>query len=929
MTDHAEDIQSRLRRDHDRGELRDLDFYLDLADEGDLQTIAALHQSIVAAAAVTQGPSGADSVTLGVAGLAGPGRAAEFGPYRLLGELGRGGQGMVYLAEDTRLGRKVALKLLAGFGATSKQGILRFRREAEAASRLDDPGICTVYETGEFDGVPFIAMQYVDGETLAARIRAGQQREASARTESGADSGSSAQRRDLDDWVLVIERVARSLHAAHEVGLVHRDVKPANVMLGRDDRPVILDFGLARTEDLDSQGLTQTGDLIGTPAYMAPEQIRGKVHEVDRRTDVYALGVSLFECLVGHRPFNAATREALYHRIVEGRPPAPSRFQSQIPRDLDVIVLTALERDPDRRYQSAGALADDLRRFRHREPIAARPAGPLLRLGRWAERNPALAVALALLFLFLSVGLVVTTSLWRKSEQALDEAREATDRADAKSLEAQANLRDYEMLSDLQRVDDYVDEIEMLFPASPDRLPLIAEWKRRVAELQARKPEFERRLAILRQRSRELDLAEIIRRRSSHEVDEVVDLDRRLARLATGDTEGPADVAAGDELKTALEARRSKLVDQLLASNRHRFAGVAEAWKHLNLERLIRSIDALEVGEPAPLDEVLFLEEQCRIIAARSLEGPAAAAWSEARARIAAPGSPYHGLRLEPQLGLLPLGPDPISGLEEFAQVLTGRPTRRAADGRLELVPDFALIFVLLPGGDFEFSFDTGDLPQKEPGPRRLRLDPFFIAKHEMTLAQWEHGTNDLLRNPVGLDGISQEEYDRAGRSPLKYVAWEVAERYLHRLGFEFPTEAQWEYAARAGEKGRWPGGDEAQLGLHANFAQDSDLGALNDPFAGLALVGQLEANGFGLHDLLGNVWELTRDGLDVDGLPLMPGDGLHSLGGLDAYIIRGGGYRNPPAQVRYDIRASIDRSSSSGSVGLRPVRPLRSGTGR
>ncbi len=933
-----DDILRMIRRDRERGELRELDFYLSLGSDLDGATIAAVYdsgddlQGTIASDRRDRHHADDDLATLGLPASSPDDQLRTIGPYRLIRELGRGGQGFVHLAEDGRLGRKVALKLLSGLAAGSRQGLLRFRREAEAASRLDDPGICTVYETGEIDGLPFIAMQYVEGESLAARIRARSRGEASRSTDPDGTPDSSSARGDLDDWGLVIERVARSLHAAHEAGLVHRDVKPANIMISRDGRPVILDFGLARADDHESQGLTRTGDLLGTPAYMAPEQILGRVHEIDRRSDVYALGVTLFECLAGQRPHSAPTREALYRQSVEGAPPPPSRFDPRVPRDLDVIVLTALDREPDRRYQSALALADDLRRFRHREPIAARPAGPLLRLGRWAERNPALATALGLLFLFLSVGLGVTTSLWQRSETSLAEAREAKKLADRKTREARANLRDYELLSDLQRFEDYVEEIELLFPPDPARLPAIEDWLGRVRELCAQRPALEERLASLRRQSRDLDLEEIVGRRPDTNVDALVDLDRRLELLVAeretargdGDAEGVAEL---DRLRDRLVDRRNFVARAVIDGNRHHFDDVAQQWKHLNLERLIRSIEVLEIGAPSPMTEVLFLREQSEKVGALSLEGAAAEAWSEAIARIAATDSPYGGLRIEPQLGLLPLGPDPESGLEEFAQVLTGSVPRRDASGDLIRRPGFAAVFVLLPGADFEITFDTADLPQENPGPRRVRLDPFFISKYEFSIAQWEAGTGDILRNAVGENDVSQAEYDRTGDSPLNNVAWEIAQRYMQRLGMQLPTEAQWEYAARAGAAGSWPiAGDPDSLVPFANIGSD---GAGPDRFSAIAPVGSFAANGFGLHDVLGNVWELTRDGLDVDSVPLMPGDGLHGFGDQDAYVIRGGGYRNEASLVRFDIRASIDRSSSTSSVGIRPIRILQGSADR
>jgi WD40 repeat protein len=347
------------------------------------------------------------------------------GPYRILGEIGRGGQAQVYLAEDTRLGRKVALKVLSAWFAGSPATLRRFEREAIALSRLDHPNICAVYEAGELDGVPFIAMRHVEGETLAARI-------AAAPREAPPD------RAEMVRLLTLVERAARALHFAHENGLVHRDVKPTNIMVTRDGEPMLLDFGLARAGGEESQVLTRTGDLMGTPAYIPPEQLTGRA-PIDRRADVYALGVTLYQCLTLELPFEASSREALYRKVVGEPPGDPRRANPRVPRDLKVVIETALEKRPERRYPTALAFAEDLRRVRDHEPIHARPAGPVLRARKWVERNPVIAAAAAAVFLFLSIGLGVSLfSLARmKIEErdkdaaitALREERDARDTA--------------------------------------------------------------------------------------------------------------------------------------------------------------------------------------------------------------------------------------------------------------------------------------------------------------------------------------------------------------------------------------------------------------------------------------------------------------------------------------------------------------------
>jgi len=321
------------------------------------------------------------------------------GPYRLLEELGRGGQAVVHLAEDTRLGRRVALKLLTGLGPLSETAMRRFKREAEVASRLDHPGICAVFDAGVEKGTPYIAMQHVDGTTLADRFDA-------SRKEGESTTGSTT-RSEIQDLIHLVEKAARALHAAHEAGIVHRDVKPGNIMVTPGGDPVLLDFGLAAGEDSGLVTLTATGDAPGTLAYMSPEQLAEKPVQLDRRTDVYSLGVTLYEGLTRRRPFRAETREAMYQAIQYATPENPRRLNPHLSRDLKAVLETALEKDRNRRYQTALDFAEDLRRVREMEPVAARPPGAFGRTLRWARRRPmrAALVVVAVLGIPLITGL--------------------------------------------------------------------------------------------------------------------------------------------------------------------------------------------------------------------------------------------------------------------------------------------------------------------------------------------------------------------------------------------------------------------------------------------------------------------------------------------------------------------------------------------
>lgn len=378
----------------------------------------------------------------------------SIGPYRILRELGRGGQGVVYLAEDSRLSRRVALKVLTSFGHLPEEVLARFRREAAVASKLDHPGICAVYDTGTHSGVPYIAMRYVEGKTFRDLIftelsalelsdivvtfgDSVPPRETKTST-SERGSTSESERRRLTELISITEKAARALHAAHEAGIVHRDIKPQNIIITPEGEPVLLDFGLARDIDSDQPALTRSGEVFGTPSYMAPEQIEAQ-GAIDRRADVYALGVTLYEAVTKKRPFEAATREQLYQAILSQTPVDPRKLNRQVSNDLCVVIETAIEKDRDHRYQSALALAEDLRRVRVLEPILARPAGLLLRLRRWTQRNPVLASSvLGSVVLFIVAAALLSYGLGASEKVKFQERAHELERMDLIRTRAEA-----------------------------------------------------------------------------------------------------------------------------------------------------------------------------------------------------------------------------------------------------------------------------------------------------------------------------------------------------------------------------------------------------------------------------------------------------------------------------------------------------------
>lgn len=370
----------------------------------------------------------------------------RLGEFELLRRIGEGGQGSVWEARQPDLDRLVALKLLPRERLLAGRQLERFQREARITSRISDRGICSVYQSGHAAGVAYIAMQLIHGESL--RDALGRQRQDSGETASTAagpvvQRGLAGSAPALRRTLLFFERLCRSMHAAHRLGVVHRDIKPGNIMIAEDGRPVILDFGLAR-DDMDAEiELTMTGDVLGTPAYMAPEQTKG-LKGIDRRTDVHAIGAVLFEVLTGQRLFQGTTPAALTEAILHQEPPSARQLNREVSRDLDIVLGTALAKEPENRFLSCADLGAELRRVRKGEPIECKPAGPGLRFKRMLRRRP-LAVGITLSTgAALLVGFVVALAFWQmavESEKiAVDEGKRARRLAYTSSLNAAANL---------------------------------------------------------------------------------------------------------------------------------------------------------------------------------------------------------------------------------------------------------------------------------------------------------------------------------------------------------------------------------------------------------------------------------------------------------------------------------------------------------
>jgi serine/threonine protein kinase len=412
----------------------------------------------------------------------------RLGDFEILRELGRGGMGVVYEARQLSLNRKVALKVLSGGLGLTPKAVQRFHREAEAAARLHHTNIVPVYATGEEHGTHFYAMELIDGpslDLLIRKMRAGASTDgwtaaastsesdlspelvqtgpyvegartsgaAVALSSSSLGSGSSY----FDAVARMVAEVADALEYAHQNGVIHRDIKPANLLLSSAGRLSVNDFGLARM--LEQPGMTMSGEFVGTPAYMSPEQITTGRTPVDHRTDIYSLGATLYELLTLHPPFAGERRDQVLAQILHKEPRRPRKMNKKVPVDLETVCMKAMEKDPDRRYQTAGMMAEDLRRYVNRFAIMARRASLVQRFVKWVRRRPAAATMLGCLLVAVGVALAFAY------RAHLAEQERQTEQEKARQQVLDEKIRNVYLIAtsgDLTQTDEAIKGLEQL-----------------------------------------------------------------------------------------------------------------------------------------------------------------------------------------------------------------------------------------------------------------------------------------------------------------------------------------------------------------------------------------------------------------------------------------------------------------------------------
>lgn len=805
--------------------------------------------------------------------------ARQIGDYRLIRELGRGGMGVVWLAEQRSLGRQVALKLLRpGFGTEALAK--RLRREAAVLGQLRHVGIAHIYEAGsavldDGYGQPFFAMEYVAGLAL--------------------DVYAQERMLDMAARLTLLALVADAVAHAHSQGVIHRDLKPDNILIERTGQPKILDFGIARLTDSDIATVTMqtaAGEVLGTIPYMSPEQVVGDSSAIDARTDVYALGVILYELLSGNVPIDVRGKSiAEAARLIQEQDPTRLSTIATVYRgDVETIVDKALAKEKERRYLSAAAFAEDIRRFLRHEPIDARPASTFYHLRKFAKRHRGLVGGLITAFVILVLGVVVATDYAVRADRSADLAQE--------------KVREFDQLSGVVLYERAIFRQQELHPPWPDRVAAMEEWLMNDAgRLLAMQPAIEATLRSLDAPPAIGSDSTTFRRISLTESESRNFLRDTLRQLL------PKLAALGSTVKPAVEQRLgwARSIGALTLSHSHaRFT-----WD-----------DARNAIERA--DDVVA----SRLYRGRKVE-----------------------LRDEDVIGLVPIGPNPVTKLWEFYDLRSAWDGKRAPDsiripehapdGSIEVNDDLGIVFVLLPGGTFTMGAQKDDPDQPnfdeltdfDEQPHEVDLTPFFLSRYEMTQGQWLRLWNgDETEREPSLSKAGNREGDTliTLANPVENVDRAMCDLLLRQHGMLLPTEAQWEYGCRAGSTGSWSC-DGAELKRFANLADATARAAgrmwscepWTDGCIDPTRVGSFAPNAFGLHDVHGNILEWCRDDYGAYSGPVRPGDGLRLEGiGSGHGIIRGGGANTPAISARSAARFSL-APTVRRDLGLRPARPL------
>lgn len=813
--------------------------------------------------------------------------------YRFDAMLRRGGQALVVKAIQESTDRTVALKIITGEQATPNAAA-RMELEFEVIRRLQHPSIVRLYDSGQVQGLRFLAMEFIEGRHLDVWLE--------------------DEDPPLSERVALTTKICRAVHFAHQRGVIHRDLKPSNIIIDGDGDPHVLDFGIAKPtfDAMSLRELTKTGEFAGTLPYASPEQLSGDPDLVDIRTDVHALGLLLYESLAQRHAWHAHGSIAdLIRAITDLEPDPVTQFNRGVDEDLEAITMCALAKDPDRRYQSAEALERDLRRWLSGDAVEARGQGRWYLLRKTLAKHRLLVVATTLVFLVLAAATGVSWSFWKQEQDAANEARREKERV--------AALFDQRLqLSDILKLRRLVSRHPSLWPVGPD---LVIPCERWLAEADAlEKNESAHAQSLKRLRERALPYSDD-ERALGHPEDFTL-LQQVRAELSTL---SPDEV----DRRKDLEASREELENVVEMRLHWSYADEGDQFFEEQLEQLIDLYVQLDDAVVSVRDRL----ERSRTFVERTVDLEKEA-WDTCIADLSA-DSRFKGVTLAPVPGLVPLGKDGSSKLWAFWHVETGsRPLRDEQNDRWVPGIDGGLVLLLLPPGSFYMGAvlppnaeETGDnidpFAEEDSGPvHEVRLGALWMSQYEMTEAQWRRF---LLRER------GEESFGDTGTdAPAGYVSWREAARVMEALRLELPTEAQWEYAARAGTRTVFPSGTGipslegfANIFDAASYANQrltsQPTPDFDDGHQFAAPVGTFTPNRFGLYDVIGNVAEWCRDSLTGYSVPARSGDGLRSSRDSQRRIDRGGSFLLAAPFCTSAYRHYAEPDERAQSIGVRP----------